>query len=116
VAEEIDQAVLARARQALAEWMNAQEDEDDVDELIDAESLEGWQVYPVEEFLAFSSPGGFTNQLYLVGEGVVRPFSYSSETQEYAVEATRAERDGLEPPEPPGPAITLDEWNDFIGR
>jgi hypothetical protein len=110
VAEEIDPATLTRARQALAEWMNEREDDDE--EQLDGESLEDWQVYPVEEFLVFSSPGGFTNQLYLVGEGVVRGFSYANETEEYAVAAARAERDGLAPPEPPGPAISWTSWDD----
>ncbi|ADB32308.1 hypothetical protein Kfla_3246 [Kribbella flavida DSM 17836] len=107
---EIDPGTLARARQALADWMNEHEDDDEP--RLEAESFEGWQVWPVEEFLVFSSPGGFTNMLYLVGEGVVRAFSYSSETEEYAAAAARAERDGTEPPAPPAPAISWENWND----
>jgi hypothetical protein len=116
MADDIDPAVLARRKQALAEWMNAAEDPGDREQVIDGEWLDGWHVHAVEEFLIFSSPGGYTNQLYLVGEGVVHPFSFARETQEYAVELARAERDGTEPPEPPGPLISQEEWDEFINR
>lgn len=110
MADEIDPAVLVRARQTLADWMNAQEDDDEPP--LDGESFADWQVWAAEEFLVFSSPGGYTNMLYLVGDGLVRPFSYSTETEEYAVAAARAQRDGTEPPPPPAPAITWENWNE----
>ncbi|TWD84430.1 hypothetical protein FB561_5617 [Kribbella amoyensis] len=110
MADEIDQAVLAQARQTLADWVNENADEDD--ERMDADSFAGWQAGTQDEFFVFTSPGGYTNMLYLVGEGVVHPFSYATETLEYAVAAARAERDGTEPPERPGPAITWENWNE----
>lgn len=109
VSSEIAPDTLKRFQQALLDWMNAWND-------VQMDSLDGWQVYPVDEFLIFGSPGGYTNRLYLVGDGVIHPFSYSDETQEYALAAARAERDGTEPPPPPGPAITAEEWNKLIGE
>jgi len=102
MAVEIDPVVLGEARAALAAWMNARMP--DPAHQTTAESYVSWQVAPAEEFLVFSSPGGYTNQLYLVGHGVVRPFSYTTDTRESALEAARAERDGLIEPEPPRPA------------
>lgn len=114
--EEIDPAVLASRQQALAEWMNAAEDPEDRAEVVHGDLVDGWYSYSIEEFMVFGSPGGYTNRLYLVGDGVVYPFSLSTESVEHAVESARAERDGLEPPEPEGPAITQDEWNDSLSR
>ena len=47
--------------------------------------------------------GGMSNQLYLVGSGVVRPYSPAHESHEGALEAARGERDGsiqVDPPQP----------------
>ncbi|TDO47882.1 hypothetical protein EV643_108196 [Kribbella sp. VKM Ac-2527] len=101
MADEIDQAVLAQARQRLADWMNDKVG-DDPQLRTTAESYDDWQVGSYEEFLIFSSPGGFTNQLYMVGDGVVQPFSYTRDDEESAAEKARAQRDGLTTPEAQG--------------
>jgi hypothetical protein len=101
MADEIDQAALAQARQTLADWMNDKVG-DDPQLRTTAESYDDWQVGSYQEFLIFSSPGGFTNQLYMVGDGVVQPFSYTRDDEESAAEKARAQRDGLNAPEAQG--------------
>lgn len=101
MADEIDQAMLAQARQTLADWMNDKVG-DDPQLRTTAESYDDWQVGSYQEFLIFSSPGGFTNQLYMVGDGVVQPFSYTRDDEESAAEKARAQRDGLTAPEAQG--------------
>ncbi|MDX6235805.1 MAG: hypothetical protein QOG10_620 [Kribbellaceae bacterium] len=99
MAAEIDEARLAAARQTLSDWSN--ERMLDPSMRTTADSYAEWQVQPYEEFLIFSSPGGYTNQLYLVGDGIVKPFSYAWDTVESAAEAAKAERDGTAPPPAP---------------
>jgi hypothetical protein len=104
MAVEIDPAMVAAARQTLSDWINQRTADPAL--RTTADSYDEWQVEAHDEFLIFSSPGGYTNQLYLIGDGVVKPFSYAWDTVESAAEAARAERDGTAPPPaPPAPPV-----------
>lgn len=94
--DEMDPARVARAREALAEWLNRLPSPFQTEKLV-GDSFVGWQVGPIEEFLMFGPPSGYSNGMYLVGEGVVRAFSYGMDPLEDVVAAARAERDGLDP-------------------
>ena len=109
MADEIDPERLDRARWALVVWMN--ERAFDHDPILDTDALDDWEVWPVGEFLVFSSPGGYTNRLYLVGDEIVRTFTLAEETVEYAIAAARAGRDGTPPPAPLQPVFGQENWN-----
>jgi hypothetical protein len=102
LSDEIGQDELARAQELLAAWWNARAGASGP--AYTAESFADWQVGRREEFLVMAPAGGQSNQLYLVGAGVVRPYSPAHETHESALDAARAERDGLVQPEPPQPS------------
>jgi hypothetical protein len=97
--EEIDPTEAARARELLASWWNARRGESEP--AYSADSFTDWKFARRAEFLLFGSPNGLANQLFLVGDGVVKPFSYATDTAESALAAARAERDGLIKPDPP---------------
>jgi hypothetical protein len=102
MSDEIGQDELAQAHELLAAWWNARAGANDPE--YTPESFADWQAGRREEFLVMAPAGGQSNQLYLVGAGVVRPYSPAYETHEGALEAARAERDGLVQPEPPQPS------------
>ena len=68
---EIGQDELAQAHALLADWWNARRAADDPE--YTAEAFADWQAGRREEFLVMAPAGGMSNQLYLVGSGVVRP-------------------------------------------
>jgi len=69
VPEGIDQETLERACALLAEYHNDGLPEDFPP--YPAESFKAYEIYPYDEFLIFSSPDGFSNQLYLVSDPLV---------------------------------------------
>jgi len=101
MSDQIDPVEAEQARALLAEWWNAWNGESE--SCMVADSFAGWQVGRWEEFLLYAPPGGHANQQYIVGHGVVKPFSFATDTMESALEAARAERDGLIVPDPPQP-------------
>jgi hypothetical protein len=79
---------IREACEALSEWSN--ERALDPIMLTTPESFACWEIGPVEDWLVFSSPGGYTNSLYLVRGRTVYPFSYSTESLESALKSARA--------------------------
>jgi hypothetical protein len=105
--ETVDPERRAAAQETLAAWSNARALDPSM--RLDASYFDQWEVTSYDEFLVFTSAGGYTNQSYLVQDGLVKPFALTTHTLESAAGEARAERDGTEPPERPGPAIT---WGD----
>jgi hypothetical protein len=100
--DEIDPAEAEQARALLADWWNARIGPSEPRMV--ADSFAGWQVGRWEEFLLYAPAGGHANQQYLVGHGVVKPFSFATDTIDSALKAARDERDGLIVPDPPRPS------------
>jgi hypothetical protein len=100
--DEIGQDELAQAHALLADWWNARRGAEEPE--YTAEAFADWQAGRREEFLVMAPAGGMSNQLYLVGSGVVRPYSPAYESHEAALEAARGERDGTIQVEPPQPS------------
>jgi hypothetical protein len=67
--EAIDSETLERACVLMAEFRN----EGLPEELQTAtpEMFKAYEIYPYDEFLIFSSPGGFSNRIYLVSDPLV---------------------------------------------
>lgn len=89
----------AEARELLAAWWNARRAQSEPP--FTADSFIDWQVSRHAEFLVLGPPSGFGNQLFLVGDGVVKPFSYATDTPASALSAARAQRTGAVKPDPP---------------
>jgi hypothetical protein len=68
----VDEETVHRACVAMAEYHNAGLLERM--EQTTPEMFAQYQIVPYEEWLIFASPGGFTNQLFMVGDGVVYEF------------------------------------------
>jgi hypothetical protein len=96
---DINLAKAAEARALLAAWWNARRGRSEP--AFTADSFLDWQVSRRAEFLLFGPPSGFGNQLFLVGDGVVKPFSYATDSPASALTAARAERSGAVKPDPP---------------
>lgn len=62
--------------------------------------------------LVFSSPGGYTNQLFLVSEDTVYPFSLTTEGWEQALANARARKAAEAEAEANAPLEDEDELND----
>jgi hypothetical protein len=90
MADEVAPETLARARRRLVSWLNERAFAHDP--ILAPESLDDWPVEPVQEFLIFSSPGGYAGRHYLVGDDIVRTFIPAEETIERAVAAALADR------------------------
>lgn len=97
--DEIRPAEAAEARELLASWWNARRGMSEPP--FTADSFTDWQFSRRAEFLLCGSRSGLANQLYLVGHGVVKPFSYATDTPASALAGARAERNGLITPDPP---------------
>lgn len=98
----IDPEELARAQELLAAWWNARTGPSGP--TYTAASFADWQAGRREEFLVMAPPGGLSNQLYVVGAGVVRCYSPAHEGHEEALQAARDERDGRITAETPDPS------------
>ncbi len=96
--ETVDPDRRVQAQETLAAWTNARALDPSM--RLNPADFDQWDVEPYDEFLVFTSSGGYTNQSYLVAEGLVKPFAMSTHTMESAAEEARAERDGTEPPQP----------------
>jgi hypothetical protein len=100
--DEIDPAEAGQAWALLAEWWNARVGPSEP--RMTPASFMTWQVARHEEFLLYGPPSGQGTRLYLVGHGVVKPFSFATDTIDSALKAARDERDGLIVPDPPRPS------------
>jgi len=97
----IDPETLERACVLLAEHHN----EGMPEELRDhysAEAFKAYEIAPYDEWLIFSSPGGFTNQLYLVSDPMVYAMS-GWESYEVTVAEARALKAAGATRRPPDP-------------
>jgi hypothetical protein len=88
--EGIDEATFQHACEALAGFQNERALDDRM--LTTPADYLDWDVGTHEEWLVFSSPGGYTNQLFLVSDDTVYPFSPTNESWEDAVENARARK------------------------
>ena len=106
----IDEATLRQACEALAGYQN----ERALDEKMLTTPLDymDWDVGPYEDWLVFSSPGGYTNQLFLVFGDTVYPFSLTTEGWEQALENARARKAAEAEAEANAPLEDEDELND----
>jgi hypothetical protein len=101
-------AEVAEGQALMAAWWNARLNESEP--RLTAESFAGWDVGYWDDFLMFYHPNR-QRYHYLVGQGIVRPVDYDSETVNAALVSARAERDGLITPNPPEPSATpLTAW------
>jgi hypothetical protein len=106
----IDEATLRQACEALAGYQNERVLDDKM--LTTPLDYLDWDVGPYEEWLVFSSPGGYTNQLFLVSEDTVYPFSLTTEGWEQALENARARKTAEAEAEANAPLEDEEELND----
>jgi hypothetical protein len=106
----IDEATLRQACEALAGYQNERALDDKM--LTTPLDYMDWDVGPYEEWLVFSSPGGYTNQLFLVAGDTVYPFSLTTEGWEQALENARARKTAEAEAEANAPSEDEDELND----
>ncbi|MGC4941508.1 hypothetical protein [Kribbella sp. DT2] len=100
--DEIGQDELEQAHVALAQWFNARSGPNEPQFV--PGSFSDWDAGRREEFLVMAPSGGMSNQLYLVGGGLVHAYSPAHETHLQALEIARGERDGTIPVTPPQPS------------
>lgn len=97
--EGIDEVTFHNACEALAGFQNEKALDDRM--LTTPADYLDWDVGTYEEWLVFSSPGGYTNQLFMISDDTVYPFSLTKESWEQALESARARKASEAPAQEP---------------